>query len=295
MGSVAFAAGCSTEPKKHLYTLIHAPEDMVTGEPAWYASTCRECPAGCGVLAKNREGRVIKVEGNPLHPVNQGKLCIRGQAAVQALFNPDRIFKPRLKGKKGWQEISFEHAATLLSQQITQAAAKGPNRIAMLSETVGESLLGLFQAVLAQANCQESLIFEPFAYESLKFAHRIAFGRPVLPSYRMDQADLLIGFGADFLETWLSPVEYARKFKAMHGYAKGTKGLFMHVGPYESLTAANADKWLACRPGGEVAVALLKTLSLLLQGQQKQLEKLFLRLMENLLVWLSVYQPPMSL
>ena len=78
MGSVAFAAGCSPDTQKHLYTLVHAPEDMVTGEPTWYASTCRECPAGCGVLAKNREGRVIKVEGNPLHPVNRGKLCIRG-------------------------------------------------------------------------------------------------------------------------------------------------------------------------------------------------------------------------
>jgi anaerobic selenocysteine-containing dehydrogenase/Fe-S-cluster-containing dehydrogenase component len=275
MGSVAFAAGCSTEPKKHLYTLIHAPEDMVTGEPTWYASTCRECPAGCGVLAKNREGRVIKVEGNPLHPINQGKLCIRGQAAVQALFNPDRIFKPRLKGKNGWQEISFDQAAALLSQQIARASAKGPNRIAMLSETVGEPLLGLFRAVLDQANCQGPLVFEPFAYESLKFAHRIAFGRPILPSYRMDQADLLIGFGADFLETWLSPVEYARKFKAMHGYAKGTKGLFMHVGPYESLTAANADKWLACRPGGEVAVALMLVRQVMVSGRGRRFSAAF--------------------
>ena len=91
MGSVSFAAGCSSEPEKTLYALVQAPDDMVAGKPTWYASTCRECPAGCGILAKNREGRVIKIEGNPHHPINRGKLCMRGQAALQAVYNPDRI------------------------------------------------------------------------------------------------------------------------------------------------------------------------------------------------------------
>ncbi len=257
LGSVAFAAGCSAEPKKNLYTLVHAPEDMVAGEATWYATTCRECPAGCGVLAKNREGRIIKLEGNPLHPVNQGTLCIRGQSALQAVYNPDRITKPQLKGRQGWEEIAYDQASELLARHLAQASAKGPNRIAMLTETVGEGLRGLLNAVLTRFNSQGPLIFEPFAYESLKFAHHLATGRPVLPSYRLDQADVLIGFGADFLETWLSPVEYARKFKAMHAVSKGRKGLFLHISPYQSLTAANADKWMACRPGSEFAVALM--------------------------------------
>ena len=64
LGSVSFAAGCSPESPKYLYSMVQAPEDMVTGKATWYASTCRECPAGCGVIAKNREGRVIKLEGN---------------------------------------------------------------------------------------------------------------------------------------------------------------------------------------------------------------------------------------
>ena len=81
MGSVAVAAGCSTKAEDNLFTMVQATEDMVTGKEAWYASTCRECPAGCGVLAKNREGRIIKLEGNGLHPVNRGTLCMRGQAA----------------------------------------------------------------------------------------------------------------------------------------------------------------------------------------------------------------------
>ena len=85
IGSLAFAPGCTSRPEKNLFSDVQAPEDMVTGKAAWYASTCRECPAGCGILAKNKEGRVIKVEGNPLHPINQGKLCMRGQASVQGV------------------------------------------------------------------------------------------------------------------------------------------------------------------------------------------------------------------
>ena len=97
LGSVSITAACSSQPDKTLYSLVRAPDDMVTGQASWYASTCRECPAGCGILAKNREGRIVKIEGNPPHPINRGKLCIRGQAAIQAVYHPDRILKPMLK------------------------------------------------------------------------------------------------------------------------------------------------------------------------------------------------------
>ena len=72
VGSVSVAAGCTSQPEKTIYALVQAPDDTVTGKALWYASTCRECPAGCGVLARSREGRVVKVEGNPLHPDSNG-------------------------------------------------------------------------------------------------------------------------------------------------------------------------------------------------------------------------------
>jgi molybdopterin-containing oxidoreductase family iron-sulfur binding subunit len=125
MGSLSFAAGCTSEPEKTLYALIEAPDDMVTGKASWYASTCRECPAGCGVLVKNREGRVIKVEGNPLHPINRGKLCMRGQAALQGVYNPDRINTPLLREKNGWRPLSFPAAEALLKDRALKAARNG--------------------------------------------------------------------------------------------------------------------------------------------------------------------------
>jgi anaerobic selenocysteine-containing dehydrogenase/Fe-S-cluster-containing dehydrogenase component len=255
MGSICLAAGCSP-PEKNLFSRVHAPDDMVTGKATWYASTCRECPAGCGILAKNREGRVIKIEGNPLHPINRGKICMRGQAALQAVYNPDRIKTPLLRENDRWKPISFSKAQALLKNKTHAASRKGPERIRMLTEVIGESLLALFTDALNSWSAQGPLVFEPFAYESLKSANEKVFGRNELASYRMQEADMLVSFGADFLETWLSPVEYAAKFKTMHALKEGQKIPFYHLSSVQSLTGANADYWMACNPGSESIVAL---------------------------------------
>ena len=255
MGSISLAAGCSP-PEKNLFSLVHAPDDMITGKATWYASTCRECPAGCGILAKNREGRVIKIEGNPLHPINNGKVCMRGQAALQAIYNPDRIKTPLLKENGKWQSISFLKAQSILKSKIHGASQKGADHIRMLTEVVGESLLALFSDALNRWNAGKPLVFEPFAYESLKTANEKVFGQNGLVSYHMQEADVLVSFGADFLETWLSPVEYAQKFKSMHAFKNGQKVPFYHMSPIQSLTGANADYWMSCNPGSEASIAL---------------------------------------
>ena len=113
----------------------------------------------------------------------------------------------------------------------------------------------LFTESLQRWDSPPPLVFEPYAYEALKTANEKILGIEGLPAYHMDKADVLVSLGADFLETWLSPVEYARKFKAMHALNHGRKGFFCHVSPYQSLTGANADLWLSCKPGTEAHVA----------------------------------------
>jgi anaerobic selenocysteine-containing dehydrogenase/Fe-S-cluster-containing dehydrogenase component len=275
MGSVAITAGCTSEADKTFFSLVHAPDDMVTGNATWYASTCRECPAGCGILAKNREGRIVKIEGNPLHPINRGKICMRGQSAVQRIYHPDRIKTPLLKDKDTWRPISFTKAMALLKEKAADAAKKGPNRVRMLTDIEGECLLGLFEASLGQWNSAGPLVFEPFAYEALKSANKKIFGINGLVSYHLQDADMLISFGADFVETWLSPIEYAEKFKAMHALKNGKKGLFFHVSPYQSVTAANADIWMSCAPGGEITVVLALIDGILKQGRGQHLPESF--------------------
>src|SRR5438132_3066743 len=111
-GAAVAASGCGQDvneligriPEK-LIPYVVPPEGIVPGVAAYFSTVCRECPAGCGLMAKNRDGRVIKLEGNPDHPVNAGALCIRGQAALQGLYHPDRVRGPFSDGKPtGWPE-----------------------------------------------------------------------------------------------------------------------------------------------------------------------------------------------
>src|SRR5512138_1398406 len=89
----AAAAGCSDLPEK-LIPYVIQPEEITPGLAVIYASTCQECSTGCGVYARTREGRPVKLEGNPEHPINRGKLCARGQAALQRTYHPDRYRQP---------------------------------------------------------------------------------------------------------------------------------------------------------------------------------------------------------
>ena len=95
-GATAAVTGCQ-RTAENILPLVVPNEQLVPGVAAWFATVCRECPAGCGVIAKNREGRVVKLEGNPDHPVSQGALCARGQAALQGLYHPDRFAGPLLR------------------------------------------------------------------------------------------------------------------------------------------------------------------------------------------------------
>jgi anaerobic selenocysteine-containing dehydrogenase/Fe-S-cluster-containing dehydrogenase component len=251
--------GCSPQTPRRLIPDIAAPEDLIPGHATWYATTCRECPAGCGLLAKNRDGRIIKVEGNPLHPINGGKLCARGQASLHGLYNPDRYREPlKRNAQGGFDPVSWEQGQELLVDSLRDIVANGRgDRIVFMSDLMTgtlKDLVGQWLAELGQS--QGPVLYEPLAYEPLRKASQLVFGVNGIPGYRIDRADFLISFGAGFLETWLSNVEYARQFTAFHELRDSAKRPFVFVGPRRSMTAANADVWIQVRPGDEYLVAL---------------------------------------
>jgi anaerobic selenocysteine-containing dehydrogenase/Fe-S-cluster-containing dehydrogenase component len=263
-GTTAAMGGCS-KAGRVLIPYIAPLEDIVPGEPTWYATTCRECPAGCGILAKNRDGRIIKVEGNPDHPVNAGKLCARGQASPQGLYNPDRFRGPMRRDDRGeLKSISWNEAEADVAGSLKKILEKGRGkRIVVVTDLVTGSLEGLLTYWKDELGTGEHLVYEPFAYEPLRSANQLVFGTDHIPAYRIDRADFLISFGAGFLETWLSNVEYARQFGAFRTPREGRKNQFVFVGPRLSMTASNADLWIQVPPGSEylVALGMLKVLA----------------------------------
>src|SRR5213076_803154 len=125
-GATAAATGCQRTTETIL-PLVVPNEQLVPGVAAWFATVCRECPAGCGVIARNREGRVVKLEGNPDHPVNQGALCARGQAALQGLYHPDRFAGPLLRDGGALKPASWDVAQKVVADKIgaLRSARKG--------------------------------------------------------------------------------------------------------------------------------------------------------------------------
>ena len=257
-GAAAAGSACDIrpEPTEHLVPYLVPPENQVPGTATYYATTCRECGAGCGLHAKVREGRVIKLEGNPESPINQGRLCSRGQAALQGLYNPDRVTDPMARGPKGdWQKLSWEDAISRLQAKVKEARGKG---IAFLTGL--ES--GSFGELIAEWTREIGglhVTYEPFAFEALREGNRIAFGTAAIPSYDFANARYIVSFGADFMETWLSPVGYQNGFSRAHGFDAGrdaTMAKFVYVGPRMGLTAMSADEWIAAAPGTEGMLAL---------------------------------------
>ncbi len=255
-GLSAITAGCSDATRK-LIPFVIAPDDIVPGEATWYATTCRECPAGCGMLAKNREGRVIKVEGNPLHPINTGKLCARGQASVQGVYNPDRYKEPLRKAADGkFTPIGWDEAEKVVVESLARAAGKGHGKdVVFLTDLTTGSEEQMIGRLLAAAGSGKHIMYEPLAYEALRQANGAVFGSRSIPAYRIDEADFLISFGANFLETWVSNIHFTRQFAAFHEPRPGGKNLFVYVGPRLSMTAANADLWIPVPPGTEGTIA----------------------------------------
>jgi molybdopterin-containing oxidoreductase family iron-sulfur binding subunit len=265
-GGTAAMVGCSAQPPETLIPYVVPPEEIIPGEATWYATVCRECPAGCGMLVKTMEGRAIKTEGNPDHPVNRGRLCARGQASLQGLYNPDRIRQPLRKGRDGtWRPISWEEGEGLLAGRLAELKGQG-DQIACVTPLVTGSLDHLVETWLQALGGGRRIRYEAVSYASLLEANRDVFGISAIPFYNLEQAELILSFGADFLETWLSPVEYARQFAAMRTYRQGSMGRFAYIGPRLSLTAANADEWIAIRPGTEVFVALGMIQAIIAEG-----------------------------
>jgi molybdopterin-containing oxidoreductase family iron-sulfur binding subunit len=251
----AAAAGCSDHVEK-LIPYVVQPEEITPGRAVHYASTCLECPAACGLHVRTREGRPIKLEGNPEHPVNRGALCALGQASIGRTYHPDRYTKPRMRGEGGaFEEIGWEQATALLAEKLRAASG----RVRALTGELGPTLGTLFDRFLAAVGSSGGrLYYEPFGHEALRQASRAVFGAGVRPIFDLEGADYVIDFGADSLETWLSPVQHARQIEAAREVTteEGRAARLVYVGPRLSLTAGNADEWLPAKAGSEGVLAL---------------------------------------
>jgi molybdopterin-containing oxidoreductase family iron-sulfur binding subunit len=249
---------CTPKKPTSLIPYVIPHEEIVPGKAVWYASTCRECPAGCGIHVRVREGRAVKVEGNPVHPINQGTLCSRGQASLQGMYDPDRIQTPLLRQPDGrYAPIPWDEAERLVQQKIDELIAAGKqSEIGWITPHMTGSLNTAIDEFLRAVGSRRRLRYEPIAFEGIRKAHEVTYGRSIIPTYHFDRAKYVLSFGADYLETWLSPVSFSKEYTESRSFDGVNIARSVYVGPRLSMTATNADEWLRVAPGMEAACAL---------------------------------------
>jgi molybdopterin-containing oxidoreductase family iron-sulfur binding subunit len=239
-------AGCQRASVQHALPYLVAPEEVVPGRAYYYASTCGGCSSGCGVLVKNRDGRPIKLEGNPEHPLSRGGLCAAGQASLLGLYDQQRLHHPLQDGQPAeWSQVDQAIACQLEAIRQQKSAVRfltGP----LVSPTTRASL-HRFLETFADAR---HVVHDPRSCSAILEAHRRTHGARLLPHYHLDKAEVIVSFDADFLGTWISPVEFAAAYQARRQLVGEAPRLSYHV-QFESLlslTGTKADRRLCIAP-----------------------------------------------
>ena len=253
-GAVTTSIGCSQEKVEKLIPYLVSPDQTVPGVSTYYSTTCRECATGCGVVAEVRDGRAVKLEGNPEHPVNHGALCARGQAGLQGLYNPDRYRQPMVREGGKLVPTTWDKALPLLSQKIGEVRSAGRATNVVFVDQHASGSFGVFlDSWLGAFGFPAHHQYDSDADLAVRAANTIAYG-VAMPTLDFAAAQLVISIGADFLDGRGAGVPHQLSFADAR--AKLQNGpRFVYVGPRRSLTGLNADVWIACKPGSEDVIA----------------------------------------
>jgi len=274
-GTSAALASCGN-PENQLVRFV-PDEDIVPGVAVWKPSVCPLCDAGCGLTVRVmdadadvvRDGQrgvvriaaAKKLEGASRHPVNRGTLCARGQAAIQFTYHPDRITQPlRRAGDRGsgrYEAISWDDALAAVVERLDMLESAGAQRaLAYLGPNRPGHRRALIEQFLARFGAPAPIIHELFGDEVLRRANALSFGRAQRPTFDLARARHVLGFGADFLGTWNSPVAHGVAYGEMRQGREGLRGSFVQVEARMSQTGANADEWVPIVPGTEGVLAV---------------------------------------
>lgn len=250
--AATIAASCEI-PIRRAIPYVFKPEEIAPGIANYYASSFVDGTDYCSVLVKTREGRPIKIEGNSLSGITQGGTSARAQASIVSLYDTARLRFPKKEGKKAsWKEVDTEISSKLASTSGTIALVTG----SILSPSTRQ-VIAEFMGKYSNA---KHIVYDPISKAGILNANERNFNKRAVPSYRFDRAKTIVSFGADFLGTWVSPVEFTKQYSSSRKVSREnpTMSKHWHFESIMSLTGANADKRITLSPSQEgVAVVAL--------------------------------------
>src|SRR5215813_5960997 len=234
----ATLTSCSRAPVEKAMPYLIQPEGLVAGRAQYFASTCAACTAGCGLLVKVRDGRPIKLEGNPDLAIGRGATCAVGQASILGLYDSFRLKQPLAGGKAAtWPEVD-EAIRSRLNRDTALRYLSGT-----ITSPTKQAAIDHF---LAQFHNARHVMYDALSASAILDAHQQTHGARILPHYRFDRADVIVSFDADFLGTWISPVEFARDYSSRR--LPPDRSWHAQFEARMSLTGSKADRRLPIAP-----------------------------------------------
>lgn len=239
IASAAVLNSCEQPVRKAIPFLLK-PDSVTPGKANYYASTFFDGNDYGSILVKVRDGRPIKIEGNTLSSVTKGGTSARLQASVLSLYDTVRYRNPLISGvESGWEQVDEEIIKKL-------GAIKEKNgTIAIISPTVlSPSTFSVIEEFKRNYPSTKHIQYDAVSSNAIPAANKKVFGKEIIPSYHFDKAKIIVGFGADFLGSWLMPVEYTKQYSSGRKLNDGVKEMSYHI-HFEagmSLTGSNADK-----------------------------------------------------
>ncbi len=244
-------AACYKTKVRHAVPYLVKPEDVTPGVANYYRSTCGGCSVGCGIEVKVREGRPIKVDGSPESVISNGGLCASGQASILSLYDTERLANPLSKGSEvaDWSKLDGDITNAL--KTIQTAGGK----VALVSTSINSpSTLKSIEAFKTAFPNVEHVTYDAVSYNGMLNANAEDFGKRALPRYNFAKAKTIVSFGADFLGTWLSPVEFTKGY-TINRMPQVEGGMSLHI-QFESalsMTGTNADYRFPMQSSKELA------------------------------------------
>ncbi|MBC8336720.1 MAG: molybdopterin-dependent oxidoreductase [Anaerolineales bacterium] len=229
-------------------------------EEAIIKTTCALCPSGCGLDVRVVNGKAVKVEGNPLHPLNQGVCCLKGQTALEVLYSPERIKHPRIqtgaRGSGDWKEISWDEALDLVVDKLAELREDGKSHsVALMHGELRGQMRQVVNRFMRAYGSPNVISRESLGEGTARLAMWLSQGVNTIPVYDINNANYVLTFGGNLLESSRNLIGYLSATAFMRR-GRPQRGKLVAVHPRLSLTGIKADEWVPIRPGTYGALAL---------------------------------------
>ena len=256
LGAATIAAGCDIPVKKAM-PYVTKPDSIVPGIANYYASTFVHGGDVASILVKTREGRPIKIEANDMAPSNYGKTSARAQASVLSLYDTNRFATPLKKSGNGFQPTSWEDLDKEVKAKLASAAS-----IRVLTHSVSSPTAQKAMAdFMAKYPAAKSVAIDAVSYSAVLDANAANFGKRAIPTYKFNEADIVVSFNADFLGSWISPEKFAADYvqkRVVKDVNAPAMSRHYQVESHMSLSGSNADNRILVKPSEQgAAIAFL--------------------------------------